>query len=346
VSRNCLLDRRDRHGESHDVEALAAISVENAPAEAFGGPIRDHTIDVAKGRLAGVEHACNPPPDGTGTHNEHRAVAEAVASATPTVVRGPVVVSRIEFADTAGADIASVIGSFYRHDGSPGTTSAAVGPIDTDPPVAFRAARRKTLAGDGHMGGRYRVVSQKRFAPELDRANRPDRRRDRGRSSSFPRRIRQDGTDPPAGNLQVAAARATDMDWRAVPIGVLAQVASLAAALYSGVTISVLVVAAVLSVGGLVAGIASRDPPRARFDGAATLLVGTLVVGGGLLVLARFRPSSLPPIFVGGMFGGLIIAVMGFLLAVPFVGLYGAGCAVLGARLRRVASETTRSIRG
>lgn len=135
------------------------------------------------------------------------------------------------------------------------------------------------------------------------------------------------------------------MDWRAVLIGVLAQIVLLVAAFYRGLTIAVLVVVVILSAGGLVAGIASRDPPRARFDGAATLLVGTLVLGGGLLVLARFQPSSLPPIFVGGMFGGLIIAIMGFMLAVPFVGLYGAGCAVLGARLRRVASETTRSIR-
>jgi len=135
------------------------------------------------------------------------------------------------------------------------------------------------------------------------------------------------------------------MDWRAVLIGVLAQIVLLVAAFYRGLTIAVLVVVVILSTGGLVAGLASRDPPRARFDGAATLLVGTLVLGGGLLVLARFQPSSLPPIFVGGMFGGLIIAIMGFMLAVPFVGLYGAGCAVLGARLRRVASETTRSIR-
>lgn len=136
------------------------------------------------------------------------------------------------------------------------------------------------------------------------------------------------------------------MDWRAVLIGVLAQIVLLVAAFYRGLTIAVLVVVVILSAGGLVAGLASRDPPRARFDGAATLLVGTLVLGGGLLVLARFQPNSLPPIFVGGMFGGLIIAIMGFMLAVPFVGLYGAGCAVLGARLRRVASETTSSIRG
>lgn len=136
------------------------------------------------------------------------------------------------------------------------------------------------------------------------------------------------------------------MDWRAVLVGVIAQVVLLGVAVYRGMTIAVLVVIAILSAGGLVAGIASRNPPRARFDGAATLLVGTLVVGGAVLVLARFQPSTLPPIFVGGMFGGLIIAILGFMLAVPFVGLYGAGCAVLGARLRRVASETTRSIRG
>jgi hypothetical protein len=136
------------------------------------------------------------------------------------------------------------------------------------------------------------------------------------------------------------------MDWRTVPIGVLAQVALLVALWYSEFAITTLVVLAVLSVGGVVAGIASRDPPRARFDGAATLLVGTVVVVGGLLALAQFRPGSLPPIFVGGMFGGLVLGVLGFMLAIPFVGLYGAGCAVLGARCRRLASETADSVRG
>jgi hypothetical protein len=136
------------------------------------------------------------------------------------------------------------------------------------------------------------------------------------------------------------------MDWRAVPIGVCVQVALLVALFYRGFGVTILAVVGVLSVGGFVAGIASRDPPRARFDGAATLLVGTVVVAGGLLVLAQFRPGSLPPILVGGMFGGLIIGVLALLLAVPFIGLYGAGCAVLGARLRRLASETADSVRG
>lgn len=136
------------------------------------------------------------------------------------------------------------------------------------------------------------------------------------------------------------------MDWRAVLVGVLAQVTLFVAAFYRGATMTVLVVLGILSAGGLLAGLLSRDPPRARFDGAATLLLGTLVVGGGLLVVAQFQPSTLPPIFVGGMFGGLIIGILGFMLAVPFVGLYGAGCAVLGARLRRLASETAGSIRG
>jgi hypothetical protein len=136
------------------------------------------------------------------------------------------------------------------------------------------------------------------------------------------------------------------MDSRTVPIGVFAQVALLAALRYSEFPITIPAVLAVLSAGGVVAGIASRDPPRARFDGAATLLVGTVVVVGGLLALAQFRPSALPPIFVGGMFGGLILVILGFMLAIPFVGLYGAGCAVLGARLRRLASETADSVRG
>ena len=135
------------------------------------------------------------------------------------------------------------------------------------------------------------------------------------------------------------------MDSRTVPIGVFAQVALLAALRYSEFPITIPAVLAVLSAGGVVAGIASRDPPRARFDGAATLLVGTVVVGS-LLALAQFRPSTLPPIFVGGMFGGLILGILGFMLAIPFVGLYGAGCAVLGARLRRLASETADSVRG
>jgi hypothetical protein len=136
------------------------------------------------------------------------------------------------------------------------------------------------------------------------------------------------------------------MDAQSIFVGVLAQLALVAVLFYREVAMSVLVVAGVLSAGGVVAGLVGRDPARARFDGAATLLVGTTVLGGGLLVLARFRPSSLPTIFVGGMFGGAILAVLGVMLAVPFVGLYGAGCAVLGARLRRLATETTPSIRG
>ena len=135
------------------------------------------------------------------------------------------------------------------------------------------------------------------------------------------------------------------MDPRAVVVGVLVQAALLGAVLYRGITIATVVVLGVLSAGGFVAGLASRDPPRVRFDGAATLLAGTLVVGG-LLALARFRPSSLPSVFVSGIFGGLILGVLALLLAVPFVGLYGAGCAVLGARLRRLVGETASSIRG
>ena len=136
------------------------------------------------------------------------------------------------------------------------------------------------------------------------------------------------------------------MDPRAVVVGVLVQAALLGAVLYRGITIATVVVLGVLSAGGFVAGLASRDPPRVRFDGAATLLAGTLIVGGGLLALARFRPSSLPSVFVSGIFGGLILGVLALLLAVPFVGLYGAGCAVLGARLRRLVGETASSIRG
>lgn len=135
------------------------------------------------------------------------------------------------------------------------------------------------------------------------------------------------------------------MDWRAVLIGVLVQVGLFVAAVSQSIVMTVPVVVGVLSAGGFLAGVASRDPPRARFDGAATLLLGTFALGGSLLVLARFQPSTLPPIFVGGMFGGLILAILAFMLAVPFVGLYGAGCAVLGARLRRAASETASSIR-
>lgn len=134
------------------------------------------------------------------------------------------------------------------------------------------------------------------------------------------------------------------MDPRAVVVGVLVQAALLGAVLYHGITIATVVVLGVLSAGGFVAGLASRDPPRVRFDGAATLLIGTVV--GGLLALARFRPSSLPSVFVSGIFGGLILGVLALLLAVPFVGLYGAGCAVLGARLRRLVGETASSIRG
>ena len=35
------------------------------------------------------------------------------------------------------------------------------------------------------------------------------------------------------------------------------------------------------------------------------------------------------------MFGGLIVGVLVFMLVIPFVGLYGAVCAVAGAHVRR-----------
>ena len=92
------------------------------------------------------------------------------------------------------------------------------------------------------------------------------------------------------------------MDWRAALGGVVVQIVLVAATI--GSAVSLLALLGALTVGGFVAGVLTRTPESARFDGAATMLLGTMVVGAGLLVLARFQVGRCRRCSPAGCSGG------------------------------------------